>query len=372
MASTTGYVWNTVYSWMDTGTGGFAPSDIGSGLQPVHQHVAHPDTKRRLHELIVTSGLIGHLKNIEARPATEADILRVHDREHLGRIVTGSKQPKGGDAGDGVSPFGQGGDRIALLAAGGALAATEAVTRGDVSRAYALINPPGHHAERALGRGFCLFNNAAVAARYAQQVMGVGRVAIVDWDVHHGNGAQDIFWESSDVLNISVHQDRCFPSDSGFSDERGAGEGFGYTLNVPLPPGGGNAVYEYAFETVVLPALRAYNPDLIIVASGFDASIIDPLARMMVRTDGFRRITQQIMSAAEEVSDGRLVLLQEGGYSPFYVPFCGLAVMEELSGVDTGVEDGYHGLVCDMGGDELLEHEQAAVDGVADLVRDIH
>lgn len=360
----TGYLWNTLYGWVDTGSGGLAPSSVSAGLQPISHHVAHPDTKRRLHELVVASGLIDHLVELSAVPATREDVLRVHDTAHVDRIVTEGALPKGGDAGDGVSPFGQGGDQIAFLAAGGAIEAVKAVVNGEVDQAYALINPPGHHAERALGRGFCIFNNTAVAAAYALDVLGLERVAIVDWDVHHGNGAQDIFWDSSRVLNISLHQNRCFPSDSGFIQENGSGEGAGYSLNVPLPPGGGNAVYEYALETVVIPALEAYQSQLILVPCGFDAAIMDPLARMMMRADGFRRLTQLIVDAAERLAEGRIVFLQEGGYSPYYVPFCGLGVIEELAGVSTGVADAYEPIVGAMGGDELLEHERAAVDAV--------
>lgn len=367
----TGYLWNTLYGWVDTGSGGLFPSSPAAGLQPISHHVAHPDTKRRLHELVVTSGLINHLVELSATPASKEDVLRVHDEAHVSRIIAESLTPKGGDAGDGVSPFGQGGDTIAFLAAGGAIEATRAVVQGEVDQAYALINPPGHHAERALGRGFCIFNNAAVAAAYALEVLGLSRVAIVDWDVHHGNGAQDIFWESDRVLNISLHQDRCFPSDSGFRDENGAGVGAGYSLNVPLPPGGGNAVYEYALTHTVIPALEKFQPELILVPCGFDAAIMDPLSRMMVRVDGFRRMTQLIVEAADRLCNGRIVFLQEGGYSPYYVPFCGLSVIEELAGVSTGLTDAYEPIVGAMGGDELLPHERDAVDASHSLIAGI-
>jgi len=314
----TGYLWHTLYGWVDTGGAPVMPSSVTAGIQPISHHVAHPDTKRRMHELISASGLIDKLVQLDANKATREDVLRVHDAAHYDRIVADGALPKGGDAGDGVSPYGQGGHEIALLAAGGAIRATDAVMRGEVDNAYALLNPSGHHAERSTGRGFCIFNNAAVAAAYAAETFGLQRIAIVDWDVHHGNGAQDIFWESSSVLNISVHQNRAFPSDSGFADERGAGAGAGYTLNLPLPPGGGNALYEYAFETVVVPALEAYEPELIIVPCGYDASIMDPLARMMVRADGFRRMARLMVDAADRLSNGRIVFLQEGGYSPYY------------------------------------------------------
>jgi acetoin utilization deacetylase AcuC-like enzyme len=189
--------------------------------------------------------------------------------------------------------------------------------------------------------------------------------------VHHGNGAQDIFWEEPQVLNISLHQNRCFPSDSGFREENGGGDGSGYSLNVPLPPGGGNAVYEYAPEEVVIPALERFEPQLILVPCGFDAAIMDPLSRMMVRVDGFRRMTRLIVDAAERICEGRIVFLQEGGYSPYYVPFCGLSVIEELAGVSTGMAEAYEPIVGGMGGDELLEHERAAVDASGELLSGI-
>ncbi|WP_010202119.1 class II histone deacetylase [Salinibacterium sp. PAMC 21357] len=365
----TGYLWNTLYGWVDTGSGGLMPSSVAHGLQPISHHVAHPDTKRRLHELVMSSRLIDHLVQIDAVPATRADVARVHDTAYIDRIDAEGALPKGGDAGDGVSPFGQGGEQLAYLAAGGAIEATKAVLDGTVDRAYALINPPGHHAERAVGRGFCIFNNTAVAAAYALDVAGLDRVAIVDWDVHHGNGAQDIFAESSQVLNISLHQNRCFPADSGFIEENGFGEGAGHSLNIPLPPGGGNAVYEYALESVVIPALEVFRPQLILVPCGFDAGIMDPLSRMMVRADGFRRMTRLIVDAAERICGGKVVFLQEGGYSPYYVPFCGLATIEELAGVSSGLSDAYSPIVGAMGGDELLDHEREAVDAAKVLVR---
>ncbi len=173
------------------------------------------------------------------------------------------------------------------------------------------------------------------------------------------------------MLNISLHQDRCFPSDSGFREENGGGAGTGYSVNVPLPPGGGNAVYEHALENVVIPALEAFQPQLILVPCGFDAAIMDPLSRMMVRADGFRRMTRLIVDAAERVCEGKIVFLQEGGYSPYYVPFCGLSVIEELAGVTTGLIDAYEPLVGAMGGDVLLGHERAAVESAAELLSGI-
>ena len=367
---TTGYVWNTLFGWADTGSGSLFPPDPNLGLQPITHHFAHPDTKRRFHELVSVSGLLDSLHEIPAKQATETDILRVHTRDHLDRIKSDSQLPKGGDAGDGVSPFGHGGYDIAARAAGGAIALVEKVVDGTVDNGYALVNPPGHHATRATGMGFCIFNNASIAAAYARDVLGIERVAIVDWDVHHGNGTQDIWFTDPSVLAISIHQNRCFPPNSGFRDERGAGDGFGFSLNIPLPPGSGDAAYQQAMKQVVVPALQAYEPQLIIVASGFDAGILDPLARQMVSTHGFAQLTRLVLRAAEQMCEGRIAFVQEGGYSPHFVPFCGLAVLRELLGEEY-VADPYAPLTTTMGGDVLLAHERAEIDAAALLVADL-
>jgi acetoin utilization deacetylase AcuC-like enzyme len=174
---------------------------------------------------------------------------------------------------------------------------------------------------------------AAAAAR----ARGVSRVAIVDWDVHHGNGTQDAFFDDSTVLTISIHHDRLFPPDSGGADEVGAGT----NVNVPLPPGCGEGAYADAMRRVVMPAVRAFAPELIVVACGYDASALDPLGRMQLRAASFARLAQAVLELAAELCDGRLVCVHEGGYSEYYVPFCGLAVVEQLAGVRTGIEDPY-------------------------------
>ncbi|WP_067809144.1 class II histone deacetylase [Nocardia beijingensis] len=367
---TTGYVWNTLYGWADTGSGSLFPSDATAGLQPIGHHLAHPDTKRRFHELVSVSGLLDKLHSIKAEPAEEADILRVHTAQHLERIKAENLQPKGGDAGDGVSSFGKGGYEIAALSAGGAIALVKQVLAGTVDNGYALVNPPGHHATRATGMGFCLFNNVSIAAAYAKDVLGVRRIAVVDWDVHHGNGTQDIWYEDPSVLTLSIHQHLCFPPDSGYREERGAGDGHGYAINVPLPPGSGDAAYLHAIDRVVEPALHAFAPELIIVASGFDASILDPLARQMVTSGGFRHLTRRMLDIAAATSAGRIAFVQEGGYSPHYVPFCGLAVLRELLG-EQFQDDPYTPIVTTQGGDVLLDHEAAAIEAAAALVADL-
>lgn len=368
MARTVGYLWDTLYGWVDTGSGGFTPADPAAGLQPIGHHVAHADTKRRFHEAVQVSPLRTKLTVLEPEAALDQDLLRVHTAEHVELIKTQSKDPKGGDAGDGATPFGKGGFDIGKLAAGGAIRAVEAVVNGEVDTAYALINPPGHHAERARGMGFCLFNNASVAAAYAKEQLGLTRVAIVDWDVHHGNGTQDIWWDNPEVLTISLHQNKCYPPESGFREDNGTGAGEGAALNIPLPPGSGNAVYELAMQDVVVPALKAFQPELIIVASGFDASVMDPLARQMVTQQGFKNMTAQIMDAADDICDGKVTFVQEGGYSPYYLPVCGIGVLEVLTGAESGFGDPFAVLFNTQGVDDLFDHQREEVAEAAKLV----
>jgi acetoin utilization deacetylase AcuC-like enzyme len=365
----TGYLWHEIFGWHDTGTGALFPADPALGHQPL-SHLAHPDTKRRMHELICVSGLVDHLTRITGREATYEEITRVHTPEYVARIVAESEQPKGGDAGDGFSPFGKGAYRVAALGAGSAIAMTEAVVRGDIDNGYALVNPAGHHALPETGLGFCIFNNVAITAKHAQATLGIERIAIVDWDVHHGNGAQAIFADDPSVLTISLHQDRCFPPNSGLLEERGTGAGTGYNVNIPMPVGCGDGAYQYAAETVVGPALEAFAPELVLVASGFDPNAMDPLARQLVTTRGFITLTQTVMEAASRSAGGRLVLMQEGGYSPVYVPFCGLATIETLAGVHV-LDDAMLPVVGGMGGHDLEPHQKALVDHVAGYVADI-
>lgn len=354
-----GYVWEALYGWTDTGTGSLEPADPEKGLQPISHHFAHPDTKRRFFELLSATGELDDLQQVRAVRVEEEDILRVHTREHLEDMKAQSQHAKGGDMGDGVSAFGKGGYDIACLSAGGVLELTKKVLAGDVETGYALVNPPGHHATRAAGMGFCMFNNISVAAAYAKAHLGVERVAVVDWDVHHGNGTQDIWYKDPSVLTVSVHQDRNFPVDSGFVTERGEAEGYGYALNLPLPPGSGDAAYLLSFDEVVLPALRRFQPELIFIASGFDASAYDPLSRQIVTAYGYQQLTRRVLDVAEEMK-AKILFAQEGGYSPHYLPFCGRSVVRELCGRPL-LEDFLTQNALNWRGDELFEHQEGAV-----------
>ena len=223
------------------------------------------------------------------------------------------------------------------------------------------MRPPVHHAIADMGMGFCIFGNAALATMHALEVKKLGRVATVDWDVHHGNGTQSAFWDNPDVLTISVHQDNCFPPDSGHMHERGEGKGEGYNINVPLPPGSGVGAHEAVFDRIVVPALKAFKPDLIIVPSGFDAGAWDPLGRQMMTSTGYRSLTSKLMAVADEVCGGKMLMCHEGGYNGSTLPFFGLAVLETLSGISTGVEDPFDPLLGGLGGQSLQPHQDALI-----------
>jgi acetoin utilization deacetylase AcuC-like enzyme len=370
----TGFVWHELYMWHDTGTyAGVLPS--GNSILEPEENTENAATKRRIKNLMDVSGITDQLQRIKPRPATEDELALVHTREYINAIKTMSANG-GGDARMdcpwGHTPFGPGGYEIAALAAGGVLEAVDAVIERTVANAYALVRPIGHHAEPDKGLGFCMFNNGAIAARHALQNKGIDKIAIVDWDVHHGNGAQKIFWESRDVLTISIHQDRVFPPDGrGGVDERGSGDGEGYNLNIPLPPGSGAGAYLAAFERLIIPALYAFKPDLIVVPSGFDGGAFDTLGRMMLHSDAFREMTRLVMLAADDVCAGRLLLCHEGGYHKASTPFFGLAVIEQLSGIKTQIEDPWMQIFAGIGQQELQPHQDALITSLESHVAQI-
>jgi acetoin utilization deacetylase AcuC-like enzyme len=239
------------------------------------------------------------------------------------------------------------------------------VATGAVDNAYALVRPPGHHAEKDLGRGYCIFANTALAALHAQRDHGLERIAIVDWDVHHGNGTEHAFYDNPSVLTISLHQDRCYPPESGGAEDNGTGAGTGTNINIPLPPGGGIGSYGLAFSDVVIPAIDRFQPHMIIVASGLDANRYDINARMNLCSQDYANLTRQLMDAADRHCGGKLLMIHEGGYSDQYTPYCGLRIVETLSGLTSGVDDSAVG-----GGPwtDLHDHERAMIAQSAALV----
>lgn len=327
----TGFYWDEKCFWHAGGNyvftlpvGGLVQPQVAGGLPE------NPETKRRMKNLMDVTGLTGDLEAQGAHAADWADLVRVHPESYLTEFKTVSDSG-GGELGR-RTPFAAGGFEIAAQSAGLAMAAVDAVLTGKQDNAYALSRPPGHHCLPDFPNGFCLLANIAIAIEAAKARHGLGRVAVIDWDVHHGNGTEAIYYERSDVLTISIHQEGNYPLDTGAITDRGRGEGTGYNINVPLPAGAGHTAYLAVIDEIVRPALDGFRPDMIIVACGFDASACDPLARMLATADTFRQMTLRVKEAASTLCDGRLVLVHEGGYSEMYVPFCGHATLEGLSG----------------------------------------
>jgi acetoin utilization deacetylase AcuC-like enzyme len=295
-------------------------------VQGGEPHVDNERRLARLRRLIADVPVERALVHREPRAATEAELCRVHTSEHVARIGDGAD-----DAGDGLSPLPPGAFAQAALGAGAGLVGVEEVLAGRVDNAFALVRRAGHHALPERGGGFCVFNNVAVAARAAQQEHGLERVAIVDLDVHHGNGTEAVFAADPGVLTISLHQERLYPPDTGGVEDVGIGTAAGTNVNVPLPGGTGNGGYEHALERVVEPCLRGFEPELVLVACGLDASAYDPMGRMALTARGYGALTRRLQAVADGVCSGRVVVITEGGYSPAYAPFCGLAVVEALA-----------------------------------------
>jgi acetoin utilization deacetylase AcuC-like enzyme len=217
-----------------------------------------------------------------------------------------------------------------------------------------------------------VFANVVLAVEHARRVHGVQRVAVIDWDVHHGNGTQMAYYAEPNVLTISLHQERCYPVDSGDVTELGVDAGRGANINIPLPPGSGDAAWRSAFERVVVPAVRSFKPGLIVVAAGYDAAASDPLGRMSCHSGTYRAMAASTVGLARELCGGRLVVCQEGGYSPTYAPFCGLAVIETMAGVASDAVDPWLGWYGSLAGQALQPHQSQAIDRVLEAHGGFH
>jgi acetoin utilization deacetylase AcuC-like enzyme len=277
-------------------------------------HPECPDRLLAIRDRVQAMPSAASLHRVPSRAATDAEILLVHDSSYLAllekeaRNVSGLQQLSTGDtilSGESLN--------VACRAAGGVLEAVDAVMKGTVQNAFCAVRPPGHHATAARGMGFCIINHVAIAARYLQKRHGVDRVLIVDWDYHHGNGTQDIFYEDPTVFYFSTHHYGAYPG-TGAPSERGGGAGLGATLNVPLQPGATDAQIHHALESELLPAARRFRPDFLLISSGFDAMRGDLLGCFDVTPSGFAAITRLAMALAEECCNHRLVSVLEGGY----------------------------------------------------------
>jgi acetoin utilization deacetylase AcuC-like enzyme len=280
-----------------------------------HDTGGHPEGPRRIAAIeaeLARQGLLEGRPNVPFGPAGLAALELVHDIRWLDALE--EMALAGGGMVDDDTVVRADSWEVALLGAGAATAAVDAVLDGRAPSAFVLSRPPGHHATPTRGMGFCLLNNAAVAAAHAR-VRGLDRILILDWDVHHGNGTQDAFWDRADVFYASIHQSPLYPG-TGAASERGAGDGAGFTLNVPLPAGSGDRAWLAALDESVLPIARAFRPDLVVVSAGFDAHAADPLASCRVSEAGFAAMAARVLELADESASGRLVAVLEGGYDP--------------------------------------------------------
>jgi acetoin utilization deacetylase AcuC-like enzyme len=323
--------------------------DTGSGLfeQPPSPLLAeqelHPENAVRvlnMKTMLERGPLAPRVRWHEGRHATEDELALVHDPAYVESVRRFCES--GGGILTWSTPVIERSWEAALAAAGTTLAAADAVLHGEAEVAYALVRPPGHHAQPAQADGYCLFSNVALAAEHARR-SGAKRVAVLDWDVHHGNGTQECFYERDDVLTISFHMRHgawgpAHPQ-TGSPDEVGAGAGTGFNVNVELPPGTGDEGYARPMEEIVTPIVDTFEPELLLVACGQDANQFDPNGRQSVSMAGFRRLGEAARGLAEHHCGGRIVLAQEGGYARTYSAFCLHATLAGVLGVDQELDD---------------------------------
>ncbi len=300
---------------------------------PGYQHPECPDRVHSIWELFAQSGVIDRLLPLEPRFATRQELEAVHTPTLLDTLALLATQNKAGmltpDTYAMPTSF-----EIARLSAGGALRAVEAVVRGEADNALAVVRPPGHHATADRVMGFCLLSNVAIAAQYALDVLGLQRVLVVDYDVHHGNGTQEIFYSDDRVLFVSTHQYPFYPPNSGALEEIGEGKGEGYNVNIPLVAGHGDASYKAVFEEIIAKVAHRYQPQLVVVSAGFDAHWGDPLAMMRLTLTGYAWMTRRLVELARAFCDGRIVFVLEGGYDLTVVSHGMLNVAYALLGED--------------------------------------
>lgn len=304
-----------------------------------HTLEGHPENFRRLEgtwELLQRDGILDHLTRVPSSPAPLDAVLRVHTPQYVQRLQQLNEQ--GGGRIDADTYVNADSYQAALLAAGGLLNMTDMILQGQVENGFALIRPPGHHALEQRGMGFCLLANAAIAARWAQDHHGLDRILIIDFDVHHGNGTQDIFYHDPSVLFFSTHQFPYYPG-TGDADELGSEIAYGTTVNVPFPAYVGDEGYLHSFQNVLEPVARGFQPELIILSAGFDAHWLDPLAGMNLSITGYMKLVDVVTALADELCNGKLAVVLEGGYHLDVLPHCVLSTLRRLSNSPKEVSD---------------------------------
>lgn len=296
-------------------------------------HPESPERLRVIYKMLEEPEMKNFLKLIPPRPATREELELVHTPAYIDQVAKTAGKPYfrlDMDTSTCAKSY-----ETALLAAGGLLELIKAVMEGRVQNGFALVRPPGHHAERDRAMGFCLFNNVAIGALYAIQQFSIDRVLIVDWDVHHGNGTQNTFYEDPRVLYISTHRYGYFYPGTGSAKEVGKGKGLGFTVNIPLSTRAGDAEYGIIFQKLIKPIALEYRPQLVLISAGFDTHSDDPLGGMEVTEKGFVRMTRILMDVAESTARGRLAITLEGGYDVSAQGRSVKAVLKELAHVST-------------------------------------
>ena len=296
-------------------------------------HPERPERLEAIESLLRRTPLWEACEHLAPEPADEDTLARVHTRAYLRQVQ--DLAASGGGYLDPDTPVAPASYAVARRAAGGALLAVDTAMRREAGVAVALLRPPGHHAGPREGRGFCIFNNAALAARHARETHGAARAVILDWDVHHGNGTQEIFYRDPAVVFCSLHQEAWYPG-TGAMEEVGDGPGEGTTINIPLPAGIGDGGYQHVFEEVVVPLLRAVAPPVIVISAGFDAHHADPLGGMVLTAQGFGRLARLVREAATTTP---IVVALEGGYDLDGLSYSLVATLEGLTGLDPHVAE---------------------------------
>ncbi len=338
-----GFVYDPIYLKHDTG-----------------QHVENAGRLEAISSLLEETGLTQQLTPIKPRAASVDELSLVHDEQHISHVFDVAQ--RGGGWLDADTVMSVDSYEVALYAAGGVITATEAVMSGEVASAFALVRPPGHHATSRRAMGFCLFNNVAVATEYALAKCNLERIAIIDFDVHHGNGTQESFYDNPQVLYTSTHESPFYPG-TGYVEETGSGVAKGTTVNIPLPAGCGDNEYLQVFEQIVSPAVRRFKPQLILVSAGYDPHWVDGLAMMQVTTTGFAQMVRVIKRLADEFCRGRIVICLEGGYHLQALAYSVKATFDVLLG-NTSIEDPL--------GQSPRRFQTLGVDPLLNRIREIH
>ena len=293
----TAYLYDEIYMEHNTGWG----------------HPERPERLRAIDDNLKSCKFYNDLIRVEKKIADLKYIELIHDRKYINRakkeIESGMSNLDSMDTVICGKSF-----EVALYAVGGCLNMCDCIMKGDAENGFCVIRPPGHHAEKNSAAGFCIFNNIAIAARYLQSKHKIKKIAIVDWDVHHGNGTQHSFENNNSIYYISLHQYPHYPGTGG-SNENGTGEGKGYTLNIPMKSGSGDQEYAEAFYDIILPELEKFKPDFILISAGFDAHRDDPLSSIFLSTDSYYQFTKSIKVIAEKYSNNRIIAFLEGGYN---------------------------------------------------------